>query len=318
MKNVLITGVSGYIGSRVAALLSREDRVRSIAGTDIREPEPRIPGLIFIKRDIRKRLDDILHRHSIDTVVHTAFILPPIHNSTIMESVNLGGTLMLLESCARCGIRHLLYTSSSTAYGFHHDNEVPLCENSPLRGNDDFSYSRIKKMIERHIEAVREDNPDLAITVLRPCFVVGPGFSNPLAQHLQKRIVILPGGSHPLQFVHEDDLLEIIMLMLRNRKDGVYNVGSTGTLSFREMVDMLGNRLIEVKPGLIYVLNALAWKLRLTFLTSFPSPALNMVMHPWIVSSDKLITETGFRYSYTTREAFLDFARTLNDKKRIK
>lgn len=318
MKNILITGVSGYIGSRVATLLNRDRDVQVLVGTDIREPLPGIHGLDFIKRDIRSSIDDLLTQYSIDTVVHTAFILPPIHDKARMEHVNLDGTIKLLESCSRCGVEHILYTSSSTAYGFHPDNDVPLTEESPLRGNDDFSYSRIKKLIEFHIAGFRKNNPDMTITVLRSCFVVGPGFSNPLAMHLLKKFVFLPGGTFPFQFVHEDDLLDIVMLMLRERKGGIFNVGSSGTLSFREMVSMLGNRLIEVPPGIMYKLNAVAWKLRLSFLSRFPSPALNMVMYPWIVSSDKLARETGYRYRYSTRDAFMDFAKMFRDKKLIK
>ncbi|MEZ4577969.1 MAG: hypothetical protein R2875_08165 [Desulfobacterales bacterium] len=42
----------------------------------------------------------------------------------------------------------ILYTSSTTAYGFYPDNDQPLTEDSPLRGNDDFTYAKNKKEIE--------------------------------------------------------------------------------------------------------------------------------------------------------------------------
>jgi hypothetical protein len=58
----------------------------------------------------------------------------------------------------------------------------------------------------------------------------------------------------------------------------------------------------------MYLLNNLAWYLRLSFISEFPSPSLNMVRYPWIVSSDKLKRVLGYRYKYTTRETFLDFA----------
>jgi hypothetical protein len=59
----------------------------------------------------------------------------------------------------------------------------------------------------------------------------------------------------------------------------------------------------------MYLLNNMAWYLRLSSISEFPNPALNMVRYPWVVSSQKLTAELGYRYKYTTRETFLDFAR---------
>ena len=43
-------------------------------------------------------------------------------------------------------------------------------------------------------------------------------------------------------------------------------------------------------------------------MTEFPSPALNIMRYSWVVSSTKLIRETGFTYKYDSRAAFDDFA----------
>lgn len=62
----------------------------------------------------------------------------------------------------------------------------------------------------------------------------------------------------------------------------------------------------------MYPLNSLAWFLRLSFITQFPSPPLRMMVNPWIASSQKLIQATGYEFIYTTRRAFEDFAGTVN------
>jgi len=49
--------------------------------------------------------------------------------------------------------------------------------------------------------------------------------------------------------------------------------------------------------------------LRMTFMTEFPSPCLNMIRYPWIASNEKIKKELGYRFRYTTRQAFEDFAR---------
>lgn len=120
--------------------------------------------------------------------------------------------------------------------------------------------------------------------------------------------MLLPSNTQPFQFVHEDDLVEIIYLLLENRLAGVFNVGAEGTITFNEMLKLLGNTPISIPFGLMYLLNGTAWNLRLSFITEFPSPALNMVRYPWVVSSEKLKRELNYRYKYTSREAFMDFA----------
>ena len=75
------------------------------------------------------------------------------------------------------------------------------------------------------------------------------------------------------------------------------------------MVALLGNVQIRMPFGLMYALTGLAWNLRLSFLAEFPGPALNLLRYPWVVSSEKLYRELGYKYRYTTAEAFEDFVR---------
>ena len=125
---------------------------------------------------------------------------------------------------------------------------------------------------------------------------------------MKKKFVLLPSVTQSFQYVHEDDLVEIIYLVLQKRMSGAFNVGADGGMDFPEMVKLLGNIMIPLPFGVMYLLNNIAWYLRLTFISEFPSPSLNMVRYPWIVSSEKLMRELGYRYKYTTRETFLDFA----------
>jgi len=235
-----------------------------------------------------------------------------------MEDINVNGTRNVLQASLAAGVRQFLYTSSTTAYGFHPDNRCPLTEQSPLRGNDDLTYSKTKKEIEAIFREfdLPARYPDTAVTILRPCFVVGPGFDNPLARYLRKRIVFLPKGMEPLQYVHEDDLIRAICLLVEKKRGGIYNVAADGLITFEEMISILGNRKIYLPFLLMYHLNQMAWALRLTFLSEFPSPTMNMLRYPWWAENNKLKTELGFHYRYTTEEAFLDFAALVRKRKR--
>ncbi len=308
---ILVTGAAGYIGGRITASLYEADWVETVVGTDIRKPESGISGATFYKCDIRDDMTAIFESERIDTVVHTAYILPPIHNAALMEDINKGGTRNILNISAKTGVKQILYTSSTTAYGFYPDNDRPLTETSPLRGNDDFTYAKNKKEIEGILKAFTADHPGIMLSIVRPCFVVGPGFKNPMAEHLQKKIVLLPANTLPWQFVHEDDVIEVMLLLLKMRIAGAYNVTAEGTMTFGEIVRALGNIKVALPWRLIYPLNNLAWFLRLTFFTKFPSPAMRMMVHPWISSSEKLIRETGYRFKYDTRRAFADFVNSV-------
>jgi len=125
----------------------------------------------------------------------------------------------------------------------------------------------------------------------------------------------LPSVTQFFQYVHEDDLVEIIYLMLQRRVSGAFNVGADGSMGFPDMISLMGNRRLPLPFDIMYALNNLAWYLHLTSISEFPSPALNMVRYPWMVSSEKLKRVLGYRYKYTTRETFLDFAKAFKQSR---
>jgi len=309
--NILVTGAAGYIGGKMVKTLCKKNWVDTVVGTDIREPEFHHPKYKFVIRDIRHSLDDLFEKHAIDTVVHAAYVLPPIHDKGLMEDINKGGTRNILEASAKAGVRQILYTSSTTAYGFYADNDDPLTEDSPLRGNDDLIYAKNKKEIEAIFKEFSSAHPEITVSIVRPCFVVGPGFKNPVAEHLQKKLVMLPLKTRPWQFVHEDDLINVMVLLLEKQIAGAFNVTGEGSISFSEMVKMLGNIRIPVPWPIIYPLNNLAWFLRLSFMTKFPSPGMRLMVHPWIASSKKLHKATGYQFKYDSGSAFADFVRSV-------
>lgn len=330
MKTVFITGISGYIASLLARTLLEQNRQTpdhqetnlqnekgdlTIIGIDIREPSFSHPNLGFIRQDVRTPVADLLKEKGVDTIVHTAWVLPPDHDVGRMEDINVNGTLNILEGAVAAGVDQVLYTSSTTAYGFHPDNEVPLTEKSPLRGNADFTYAKNKREMEAVFKDFSDKHPEICTTVLRPCYVAGPGLDNPLSDYLKKPVVPLLNKTAPFQYVHEKDLIRVMILALAKRKPGIFNVAPEGTIEFDEMARMLGNIPLRLPDGVIRLFNGLAWHLRLTFISQFPNAGLNLLRHPWLATSEKLIRETGFEFKYTTRQAFQDFARHMSADK---
>ncbi len=312
MRRIFITGISGYIASLFARTLlgsATADQVEKIIGIDIREPNFSHPKLAFIPHDVRDPVTDIIRDRKINTIVHTAWVLAPDHDPGRMEDINVKGSLNILEAARGVGVDQVVYTSSTTAYGFYPDNQIPLTEESPLRGNPDFTYAKNKREMEAIFKTFARENPKICTTVLRPCYVAGPGLDNPLSTHLKKPFVPLIKKTAPFQYVHEEDLVRVMILSLEEKLAGIFNVAPEGTMGFDEMVRLLGNVPVRLPDGLVRIFNGLAWKLRMTNLTEFPNPALNLMRYPWIASSEKLIRKTGFQFRYDTHGAFKAFAR---------
>ena len=89
MENILITGVAGYIGKKLAANLAAGKHAGKIIGIDVVQPFPMPEGLEFYRQDVREPIDDLLKKNSVDTVVHAAFVLSPTHYSSRAEDINI-------------------------------------------------------------------------------------------------------------------------------------------------------------------------------------------------------------------------------------
>ena len=98
-------------------------------------------------------------------------------------------------------------------------------------------------------------------------------------------------------------------LLLKNNMTGVYNLTADGTMTFDEMLRILGGWPLKIPVWLLWPMNNLMWHLRMTFMTEFPSACLNMIRYAWIASNAKIKADLGYRFKYTTRGAFEDFAR---------
>ena len=77
MKNIAITGISGYIGTRLLSRLDGIGSVKKIIGIDIKKPTFKSAKLEFYHQDILAPFGDLFAREKVDTAVHLAFVLRP-------------------------------------------------------------------------------------------------------------------------------------------------------------------------------------------------------------------------------------------------
>jgi UDP-glucose 4-epimerase len=300
----VITGGSGYIGSRLIERLSERDDTERIAIWDVRPPRQYRPNVEFHEVDVRDkaRVRELMQRERPDTLVHLAFILNPMHDQDAMYDIDVGGTQNVLEAATDAGVEHALVTSSATAYGAFPDNPVPIEEDHPVRGVPDFEYARDKAEADRLCQLWALQNPDRTMTIVRPCIVFGPNVDNYIVrlwtnQPFQADFGM---GDPPFQFVHEDDLVEALVLLLEGRHDGAFNVAGDGTMTSREMAETIGMKRRRVPLKLYWRLGGVMWKLRQS---ETPPGNIHFALHPWVVSNEKL-KSLGWKPQYDTRQTF--------------
>ncbi|MBN1189261.1 MAG: NAD-dependent epimerase/dehydratase family protein [Dehalococcoidales bacterium] len=305
--NVLITGISGYIGQRLLAGLSSLPEIGLIAGTDIRQPSKSTAKLHFYERSILQPLEDILLENRIDRVVHLAFILKPTHRKKEAGQVDVAGTANLLEACRRAKVRHILYLSSHTVYGALADNPVPLKEDRPFRPPAGFQYAEDKAKAEKILLDFSLACPDIRLTVLRTCPVIGPHAADTISTVMMQMpcMMRLKGHDPPMQFVHEDDVVNLVQSLVVRPVPGVFNVAGSGEIRYSEIARLAGKRMIVIPEKMIRPLLALSWKLHLQ--SQSPPVGLNFIKYPPLVSTEALETRVNFRFRYSTREAVASF-----------
>jgi UDP-glucose 4-epimerase len=301
----LITGGSGYIGSRLVERLAAREDTERILICDVRPPRVFRPGVAYSRLDVRDAgsVRDVVAAERPDALVHLAFILNPMHDEAAMYEIDVGGTHNVLEACSAAGVGQVLVTSSSTAYGAFPDNPVPLTEEDPVRGVPDFEYARDKAESDRLCQLWALRHPERVMTIVRPCIVFGPSVDNYLVRLWTKQPFQADYGlpDPGIQFVHEDDVVDALSVLLSGRHAGAFNVAGDGVMPTAECAALIGLPRRRLPLAVMRRLVSVMWKLRAS---EAPPGSIDFALYPWLVSNEKLKRETGWRPRHSSRETF--------------
>jgi UDP-glucose 4-epimerase len=257
---VAVTGPTGEIGKPFIRALERSRSVKRIIGMARRPFDPRDHGW----RKTEYRQGDVLDREAVDrlvagadVVVHLAFIVLQASDRT--RDINLEGSRNVFAAAVAAGAKRLVYTSSVAAYGFHDENPVPLTEDVPARGSDEFPYSAQKAELEGVLRETT-DGADTDVYVFRPCIVAGPdarmlveaipyvrlgdalpGAVRALFDQVPVLKPVLPDPGVRFQLVHHDDVAAALRAAVEGKGDpGVYNLAADGEMTMKDLADALG------------------------------------------------------------------------------
>ena len=300
----LITGGSGYIGSRLVEHLSTREDTERIVICDVRPPRTYRPKTEFERLDVRDAaaVRSVVDRVRPDALLHLAFILNPVHDEAFMYEVDVNGTHNVLEAASGADTPHVLVTTSAVAYGAFPDNPVPLTEDDPVRGVATFSYARDKTESDRLCQLWGLRHPDRTMTIVRPCIVFGPNVDNYLVRLWTNQPFQADVGNldNELQFVHEDDVATAVQGLLDGHHAGAFNVSGDGVMTLRETTEVAEIPSRKMPLGLYRLLGKVFWALRQS---EAPPGQIEFAIHPWLVSNEKLKRTIDWKPK-TSRETF--------------
>ena len=212
------------------------------------------------------------------------------------------GTLNVLESCVRAGVRKVVVSSSGAAYGYYADNPQPLTETDAIRGNPEFSYSDHKRQIESMLREWCAAHPELRQLILRPGTILGRTTKNQITDLFDRPAILgIRGASTPFVFIWDEDMVAILRRGIETDEIGIFNVAGDGVMTMREIAYRLGKRYVSLPVGLV---RGVLWVMSKLRLTQYGPEQVDFLRYRPVLDNTKLKQEFGYVPRKTTAEAF--------------
>jgi UDP-glucuronate 4-epimerase len=265
MKNILITGGAGFIGSHLVDRLLAEGGWRITVVDDFNDfYDPAIkrenvrarlshPDYHLVEADIRNQaaLEQAFAGTAFDCIVHLAAragVRPSLKEPRLYVETNINGTLNLLELARTHGVKQFVFGSSSSVYGMN--AKVPFSEDDPIF-NPISPYAATKAAGELICHSYAHLY-DIRIVCLRFFTVYGARQRPDLAIHkfaklisAGKPIPIFGDGTTRRDYTYIDDIIAGVRAAMDYDQSNyeVINLGESRTVELRELISLLEQAL---------------------------------------------------------------------------
>ena len=265
MKNILITGGAGFIGSHLVDLLLRENNWRVTVVDNFNDfYAPQIkrhniknylthPNFQLFENDIRQREDlrAIFQTANFEAIVHFAAyagVRPSIQNPTLYTETNVNGTLNLLELAREFGVKQFVFGSSSSVYGIN--AKIPFSETDPIF-QPISPYAATKAAGELICHTYAHLYP-LRCICLRFFTVYGARQRPDLAIHKFARLIsqdkpipVFGDGTTRRDYTFIDDVISGVRTAIDYDKSDyeIFNLGESQIVELRYLIELLEENL---------------------------------------------------------------------------
>jgi UDP-glucose 4-epimerase len=306
---VLVTGVSRHLGSSMARILSHDPAIDRVVGVDVVPPREDIGGAEFVRADIRNPIiGKVIAAAGVDTVVHMGVISTPIQagGRVSMKEINVIGTMQLLAACQKApDVRRLIVKSTSSIYGAGPKDPAMFTEDTEPRSQPRSGWAKDSVEVESYVRGFARRRPDATVTTFRFANFIGPKVDTPMAAYFGLPVIpTVLGHDARLQFVHEDDGLEVIRRAAIEDHPGTYNVAGEGILYLSQAARLAGKSVLPVPTPLVGPVGG--W-FRRAGLADFSPEQIRFLTYGRGLDTTRLRERFGFVPSYSTRDAFIEF-----------
>ena len=264
MKTILVTGASGFLGSRIVKILIA--RKYKVIGIDPRPSEVVDKNYQHIN-DVVSDESLSLIKYDISSIIHTASVLPYGNRKSDFVKNNVGSAQIIADFALKKD-SFVVEVSSSSVYG--KPLEIPVKPTTPTSPLDDYAFSKLK------CETIFQEKLAIdKISIVRPRTILGAdrgGIFNILFKLIKSNLPIpLPNsGNQEIQFVNVLDLARLCVYLAENNISGVWPAAAPKVLPLREHLLELSNstgykiRYIPMNPKLFNIVGKLLFKIKLT------------------------------------------------------
>lgn len=245
-NRILVTGATGFVGSRLVETFARGGRALTLALR--RDGSVKVPGDVRVVTvgDLGPETDWDAALAGVRDVVHLAahvHVAPEraLHQRDLFDRVNRTASLALFDAAARHGVRRFVHLSSVTVLGATNEAGRPFDDASPARPETPYAVSKLRAEEEL---ATRASGLATRLVVLRPPLVCGPGQAGnlvSLTRALRWPVPLPLGAIHNRRtLLSLDNLVDAIRAVLdRDAGDlptGTYLLGDAEPLSTTDIL----------------------------------------------------------------------------------
>ena len=268
LKQILITGVAGFIGYHLARLLLNEnfhvigiDNLNSYYDISLKNNRLKIlhksPNFQFYKLDLVKKNDiaSIFVKYNFSQVVHLSAqvgINFSIKDPQSYIDANITGFLNVLENCKNYDVKNLIYASSSSVYG--NNAKLPFLEDH--KTDTPLSVYGVSKKVNELLAHSYSALYQLQTIGLRFFTVYGPWGRPDMAYYIftksimeNKMINLFNNGHYRRSFTYVDDVVRPIYRLINTVDDlslnsyEIFNIGGNESIQIDRLVRIIENIL---------------------------------------------------------------------------
>jgi nucleoside-diphosphate-sugar epimerase len=234
MKRILLTGSTGFLGTRLLAVLREKNY-----------------DIIVSKEDITK----LFPTYNVDCIIHAAALVNLSRDFQIGKycfEVNTLGTMRVLESFRHKKPKLFIYISSEEVYG---NGPIPFLEDQTPEPPSPYAIS---KLAGEHLALWYGKEYDIPVAIVRLGTFYGPGqpkhkyFTQVILHAVKNEPIPCNSGQKKRDYIYIDDAVDLILKLLETKKTVVVN-GAGGKpyrlLDVIDIVKALTQSKSEVKIG---------------------------------------------------------------------